>query len=42
MSAGLYWMRLSRFLTVAASWPASHGARLPGPFFMFAQTPSND
>ena len=33
-------MRLSRFLTTAASWPALRAARLPGPFFMFARAPS--
>jgi hypothetical protein len=32
-------MRLSRCLTVAASWPASHDARLARPFFMFAHGP---
>jgi hypothetical protein len=40
MSAGRYWMRLSRFLTTAASWSTSRAARLPRPFFRFAQTPS--
>jgi hypothetical protein len=40
MSWGRYWMRLSRFLTIAASWPALLAARLPRPFFMFAQAPS--
>ena len=39
MRAGRYWMRLSRFLTIAASWSASRAARLPRPFFIFAQTP---
>ena len=34
MSAGRYWMRLSRFLTMAASWSTSRAARLPRPFFM--------
>ena len=40
MRAGRYWMRLSRFLTIAASWSTSRAARLPRPFFMFAQAPS--
>jgi hypothetical protein len=40
MSAGRYWMRLSRFLTMAAGWSVLPGARLPRPFFMFAQTTS--
>jgi hypothetical protein len=40
MRAGRYWMRLSRFLTTAASWSTSRTARLPRPFFMFAQAPS--
>ena len=40
MRAGRYWMRLSRFLMIAASWSTSRAARLPRPFFMFAQTPS--
>ena len=39
MRAGRYWMRLSRFLTIAASWSTSRAARLPRPFFMFAQAP---
>ena len=29
MRAGRYWMRLSRFLTIAASWSTSRAARLP-------------
>ena len=40
MSSGRYWIRLSRFLTMAASWLMSRAARLPRPFFMFTQTPS--
>ena len=40
MRAGRYWMRLSRFLTIAASWSTLRAARLPRPFFMFAQAPS--
>src|SRR5208283_2264465 len=40
MRAGRYWMRLSRFLTTAASWSTLRTARLPRPFFMFAQAPS--
>src|SRR5712691_12974181 len=40
MSAGRYWILLSRFLTIAASWSTLRAARLPRPFFMFAQTPS--
>ena len=40
MRAGRYWMRLSRFLMIAASWSTSRAARLPRPFFMFAQAPS--
>ena len=40
MSAGRYWMRLSRFLTIAASWSTSRAERLPRPFFIFAQAPS--
>jgi hypothetical protein len=40
MRPGRYWMRLRRFLTMAASWPTLRAARLPGPFFMFAQAPS--
>ena len=39
MSAGRYWMRLSRFLTILASSSTLQAARLPRPFFMFAQTP---
>ena len=39
MRAGRYWIRLSRFLTTAASWSTSRTARLPRPFFMFAQAP---
>src|SRR5271157_2958325 len=39
MRAGRYWMRLSRFLMIAASWSTSRAARLPRPFFMFAQAP---
>jgi hypothetical protein len=39
--AGRYWMRLSRFFMMAASW---HGVlqepTLPRLFFMFAQAPS--
>ena len=37
MRAGRYWIRLSRFLTTAASWSTSRTARLPRPFFMFDQ-----
>ena len=33
MSAGRYWMRLSRVLTMAVSWSAVQAARLPRPFF---------
>lgn len=40
ISSGRYWMRLSRFLLIAASWSTSRAIRLPRPFFMFAQTPS--
>ncbi len=41
MSSGRYWMRLSRFLMMAASWSAVlQAARLPRLFFMFAQAPS--
>jgi protein-tyrosine-phosphatase len=40
MRAGRYWIRLSRFLMIAASWSTSRAARLPRPFFMFAQAPS--
>ena len=40
MRAGRYWIRLSRFLMTAASWSTSRTARLPRPFFMFAQAPS--
>src|SRR6266702_7907072 len=40
MSAGRYWIRLSRFLTMAASWSTLRAIRLPRPFFMFAQAPS--
>src|ERR1017187_1321378 len=40
MRAGRYWMRLSRFLTMVASWSTLRAARLPRPFFMFAQAPS--
>ena len=40
MRAGRYWMPLSRFVMIAVSWPASLTARLPRPFFMFAQAPS--
>ena len=29
MSSGRYWIRLSRFLTMAASWLMSRAARLP-------------
>lgn len=32
MSWAPYWMRLSWFLTIAASWPALRAARLPRPF----------
>ena len=40
MSAGRYWMVLSRLLTIAASWSTSVTHRLPSPFFRFAQAPS--
>jgi hypothetical protein len=35
------WMRLSRFPMIAASWSTVLAARLPRPFFMFAQAPSS-
>ena len=31
MRAGRYWMRLSRFLMIAACWSTSRAARLPRP-----------
>jgi len=41
MSPGRYWMRLSRFFMMAASWPGLlQEPRLPRLFFMFAQAPS--
>ena len=40
MRAGRYWMRLSRFLMIAARRSTSAAARLPRPFFMFDQAPS--
>ena len=40
MSAGRYWMRLSRFLATAASWPALPAARFPRLFFITDQAPS--
>jgi hypothetical protein len=40
MSSGRYWMRLSRFLTVAASWSTVPADRLPRPFFIWAHMPS--
>ena len=40
MRSGRYWMRLSRFFTMAARWSTPSAARLPSPFFMFAHTPS--
>ena len=41
MRAGRYWMRLSRFLMMAASWSGVlHEPRLPRLLFMFAQAPS--
>ena len=41
MSAGRYWMRLSRFFMMAASWRGVlQEPRLPRLFFMFAQAPS--
>ena len=40
MRAARYWMLLSRFLMIAVSWSTSAAARLPRPFFMFAQAPS--
>ena len=40
MSSGRYWILLSRFLTMAARSLTVGAARLPRPFFMFAQTPS--
>ncbi len=40
MRAGRYWMRLSRFFTMAASWPALlQEPRLPRMFFMVDQAP---
>jgi hypothetical protein len=39
MRAGWYWMRLSRFLMMTASWSTSRAARLPRPFFMADQAP---
>ena len=40
MRAGRYWMRLSRFFMIAASWSTSRTARLPRLAFMAAQAPS--
>ena len=41
MRAGRYWIRLSRFFTIAASRSdRAQAARLPRPFFMFDQAPS--
>ena len=41
MRAGRYWMRLSRFLMMAASWSGVlHEPRLPRLLFMFAHAPS--
>ncbi len=41
MRAGRYWMRVSRFFTMAASWRGVLlEPRLPRLFFMFAQAPS--
>jgi hypothetical protein len=41
MRAGRYWMRLSRFLMIAASWRGvPQEPRLPRLFFMFDQAPS--
>lgn len=41
MRAGRYWMRLSRFLMIAASWlGVPQEPRLPRLFFMFGQAPS--
>ena len=41
MRAGRYWMRLSRFLMMAASWSGVlQEPRLPRLFFMLAQAPS--
>jgi len=40
MRAGRYWMRLSRFFTMAASWRGElQDPRLPRLFFMFGQAP---
>ena len=40
MSPGWYWMRLSRFFMMAASWRGVlQEPRLPKLFFMFAQAP---
>jgi hypothetical protein len=40
LSSGRYWILLSRFLTMAARSLTVGAARLPRPFFIFAQTPS--
>ena len=40
MRPGRYWMLLSRFLMIAASWSTSVTQRLLRLFFMFAQAPS--
>ncbi len=42
MRAGRYWMRLSRFLMIAASWwGVLHEPRLPRLFFMVDHAPSH-
>src|SRR5215831_10119579 len=41
MRAGACWMRLSRFLTLMASWSMPRAAGLPRPLFMLARTPAH-